>query len=125
MLKMALFDCAINEKCCSVDGGRGICGLFLSPPRGIWQLKSPHSWEFAIQGKKNASARGSAQGEGGGWVQVELADSLDPSQIEPPVLSLYLVVPFFFFDPLLSFVLFFFFHQGLIQTSLNELGTSD
>ena len=22
MLKMALFDCAINEKCCSVDGGR-------------------------------------------------------------------------------------------------------
>ena len=28
MLKMALFDCAINEKCCSVDGGRGICPLF-------------------------------------------------------------------------------------------------
>ena len=28
MLKMALFDCAINEKCCSVDGGRGICLSF-------------------------------------------------------------------------------------------------
>ena len=28
MLKTALFDLAINEKCCSVDGGRGICPLF-------------------------------------------------------------------------------------------------
>ena len=53
MLKMALLDdCAINEKCHSVDGGRGICPLFSSPPRGIWQLKSPRPWEFAIQGKK-------------------------------------------------------------------------
>ena len=52
MLKTALFDCAINEKCCSVDGGRGICPLFSSPPRGIWQLKSRHSREFTIQGKK-------------------------------------------------------------------------
>ena len=52
MLKMALFDCAINEKCCSVDGGWGICPLFSSPSRGIWQLKSPQPLEFAIQGKK-------------------------------------------------------------------------
>ena len=52
MLKTALFDYAINEKCCSVYGGRGICPLFSSPPRGIWQLKSPHPREFAIQGKK-------------------------------------------------------------------------
>jgi len=64
MLKTALFDCAINEKCCSVDGGRGICPVFSSPPRGIWQLKSPHPREFAIQGKQNANARG------GGWAQV-------------------------------------------------------
>ena len=28
MLKTALFDCAINEKCCSVDGGRGIFFFF-------------------------------------------------------------------------------------------------
>ena len=54
MLKTALFDCAINEKCCSVD-----------PSWGIFQLKSPHSRKFAIQSKKNANARGSAQG--GGW----------------------------------------------------------
>ena len=65
MLKMALFYCAINEKCCSVDRGQSICSLFWSPPRGIWQLKSPHPREFAIQGKKNANTRGSARGGGG------------------------------------------------------------
>ena len=57
---MALLDCAINEKCCSVDGGLDIFPLFSSAPRGIWQLKSPHPRDFAIQGKKNANARGSA-----------------------------------------------------------------
>ena len=67
---MALLDCAINKKCCTVDGGRCICPLFSSPPRGICQLKSPHPREFAIQGKKNANARG------GAWAQVELTDAL-------------------------------------------------
>ena len=61
---MALLDCAINIKCYTVDGGRCICPLFSSPPRGIWQLKSPHPREFAIQDKKNAVARGSAGGGG-------------------------------------------------------------
>ena len=65
MLKMALVDCVINKKCCSVDGGQGISLLFSSPPQGIWLLNSPHPREFAIQGKKNANARGSA-GKGGG-----------------------------------------------------------
>ena len=72
MLKMAPFDSAINEKCCSVDGGRVICPLFSSQPRGIWQLKSPHPREFAIQGKTKANARGSARWGGGG----ELTDVL-------------------------------------------------
>ena len=72
MLKTALFDCVINTKCYSVDGGRAICPLFSFPPRGIWQLKSPHPREFAIQGKKNANARGSARG---GWAQEELTDA--------------------------------------------------
>ena len=76
MLKMELFDWAINEKCYSVDGGRGHLPSFLSPPRGIWQLKSPHPREFAIQGKKNANAPGSARGAGGSWTQVELTDAL-------------------------------------------------
>ena len=51
MLKMALFDCAINEKCCSFDGGRGICPLSFRPTPGIGQLKSPHPREFALDGK--------------------------------------------------------------------------
>ena len=40
--------------------------FFSSPPPGIWQLKSPHPQEFAIQGKKNANGRWSARGGGGG-----------------------------------------------------------
>ena len=63
MRKMALFDCAINKKCCSVDGGRGICFLFSSPPPGICHPRG-----------KNANARGSALGVG--WAQIELTDAL-------------------------------------------------
>ena len=33
--------------------------FFLSPPRGIWQLKSPQPREFVIQGQKKANTRGS------------------------------------------------------------------
>ena len=72
MFKIAQFDCAINEKCCSVGGGRGICPLFSSTPRGIWQLKSPHPREFAIQDKKMLMPR--RGGGGGGWAQLELTD---------------------------------------------------
>ena len=35
MLKTALFDCAIDEKCFSVEGGRGICCLFSPRPGGF------------------------------------------------------------------------------------------
>ena len=78
MLKTAQFDCAINEKCCSVDGGRGICPLFSSPPQGFWQLKSPHTREFTIQGK-TILMPGGQPGRGGGgwgWEQLELTDAL-------------------------------------------------
>ena len=76
MLKTAFFDCEINEKRCSLDKGRGICPLLSSPPREIWKLKGAHLREFAIQGEKNANARGSAQGGGGGgWAQLELTDA--------------------------------------------------
>ena len=70
---MALLDCAINIKCYTVDGGRCICPLFSSPPRGICQLKSPHPREFAIQGKKMLMPGG--QPGGGGWAQLELTDA--------------------------------------------------
>ena len=32
--KTTIFDCVINEKCYSVDGGRGICPLFFVPTPG-------------------------------------------------------------------------------------------
>ena len=70
---MALLDCAINKKCCTVDGGRGICPLFSSPPRGICQLKSPHPREFAIQGKQKMLIPGGQPG--GAWAQVGLTDA--------------------------------------------------
>ena len=60
---MALLDCAINKKCCTVDGGRGICPLFSSPPRGICQLKSSHPRKFAIQGKKSLIPGGQPGGD--------------------------------------------------------------
>ena len=66
---MELFDFVIIEKCCSVDGGRGICPFFSSPPRRIWQLLSAYPRDFAIHCKKNASAGGQLGGGGGGcWL---------------------------------------------------------
>ena len=67
MLKMALLDCAINEKFCSVDRGWAFTLFF-----------RPHPREFAIQGKKIANAPGSAWegGEGVGPSWVKLTDAL-------------------------------------------------
>ena len=62
MLKMALFDCAINEKCCTVDGGRGICPLFSSPPLGICQFKSPHPGNLPSKAKKMLIPGGQPRG---------------------------------------------------------------
>ena len=44
---------------------RGICPLFSSPPLRIWQLKSPHSRVFAIQGKTKKLLMPGGQPEGG------------------------------------------------------------
>ena len=49
---------------------RAVASFFVLT-RGIWQLNSSHPWEFAIQGEKNANARGSARG---GWALLELTD---------------------------------------------------
>ena len=67
MLKTTLFDCAVIEKCCSVDGGRGICPLFSSPPREIWQLKSPHApSNLPAKAKKMLMPGGQPEGGGAG-----------------------------------------------------------
>ena len=42
---------------------------FSFPPRGIWQLKSPHPREFDIQGQKMLMPGGQP---GGAWAQLEL-----------------------------------------------------
>ena len=51
MLKMALLDCAINEKCCSFDGRTA--GLFDSS-------RVPTPGNLPSKAKKNANALGSA-----------------------------------------------------------------
>ena len=66
MHKTAPFDCAINEECCSVDGGRGHLPSFFVPTPGDLTAQESPTREFAVQGKKNANARGSAGGGGGG-----------------------------------------------------------
>ena len=48
MLKMALFDCAIDEKCCSVD----LPSFFRPHPGGFDSSRVSTPREFAIQGKK-------------------------------------------------------------------------
>ena len=63
-LKMELLDCAINEKCCSVDGGRSICPRFFPTPGDLTAQESP-PWEFECPGV--------SLGGGGGGVRVLLA----------------------------------------------------
>ena len=71
---MALLDCAINKKCCTVDGGRGICPLFSSPPRGICSSRVPIPGNLPSKAKKMLIPGGQPRG-GGAWVQVELTDA--------------------------------------------------
>ena len=53
MLKMALFDCVINEKCCSVDEGRGLFPFFSSlPPGGFDNSSIPTPGNFPSKAKK-------------------------------------------------------------------------
>ena len=55
----------------------GAFALFFRPhPWGFDSSRVSTPPEFAIQGIKNANARGSArEGAGGGWAQVELTDA--------------------------------------------------
>ena len=77
MLKTALFDYAINEKCCSVCGGRGICPLFRPHPAGFDISRVPTPENLPSKAKKYANAQGSARG--GRWAQLELTDALPVS----------------------------------------------
>ena len=59
---MALLDCAINKKCCTVYGGRGI--FFVPTPGDLTAQESPPSG-ICHPRQKNAYARGSARRGGG------------------------------------------------------------
>ena len=72
MLKTALFDCAINEKCCSVNGGWGICPLFRAHPGGFDSSRVPTPGNLPSKAKKMLMPRGQP---GGAWALVELTDA--------------------------------------------------
>ena len=70
---MALFDCAINEKCCNVDVGRGIALFFRPHPGGFDSSRVPTPGNLPSKAKK-VLMPGGQPGEGG-WAQVELTDA--------------------------------------------------
>ena len=66
MLKTALFDCTINEKCCSFDGG-GAFALFFRPyPGELTPQESPPPGICHPRQKKKNEMPGGQQGGGGG-----------------------------------------------------------
>ena len=67
MLKMELFDWAINEKCYSVDGGHGGCPLFCPQPGEFDSSKVPIPGNLTSKAKKMPMHS---------WTQVELTDAL-------------------------------------------------
>ena len=70
---MALFDCVISEKYCSVEGGQGICLLFSSPPLGIC-----HSRQKKKMIIPRSHPGGGGGGGGGGGTLVQLASLCYP-----------------------------------------------
>ena len=77
MLKLALLDCAINEKCCSVDGGRGICPSFFVTTLGdLTAQESPPPKSLPSKAKIMLIHGGEVKEWGeGGWVQLDLTDA--------------------------------------------------
>ena len=58
----------------SVDGGRGICPLFSSPPRGFDSSRVPTPGNLPFKAKKKSQCPGVSPG-GGGWSQLELIEA--------------------------------------------------
>ena len=52
MLKTAVFDCAINKKCCSVDGGRVFALFFRPHAREIDSSRVPTPGNLPSKAKK-------------------------------------------------------------------------
>ena len=76
MLKTTLFDCAINEKCCSVDGGWGNSLFFVPTPGLFASSRIPTPGNLPSKAKKILIPGGPASGGGGGdGAQLELTDA--------------------------------------------------
>ena len=73
MLKIALLDCAINKKCCSIDGGQAFALFFHLHPGEFDSSRVPTPGNLPSKQTINANARRSAAG---GWAQLELTDAL-------------------------------------------------
>ena len=58
--------CDHNEKCCSVDGGRGIGPLFSSNPGGFDSSRVPTPGNLPSKAKKMLMPRGQPGAGGGG-----------------------------------------------------------
>ena len=66
MLKMVLLDCAINEKCCNVDGGRGILPSFFVPTPGNLTAQESPPPGICHPRQKKMLMPGGQPGKGGG-----------------------------------------------------------
>ena len=64
MLKMALFDCAMNEKCCSVDGEGAFAVFFRPHLKGFDSSRVPTPGNLPSRAKK-VPMPGSQAGGGG------------------------------------------------------------
>ena len=69
MLKTALFDYAINEKCCSVTEDGAFALFFRPPPGGFDSSRVPTPGNLPSKAKKMVMP-------GGRWAQLELTDAL-------------------------------------------------
>ena len=70
---MALLDCSINEKCCRVDGVRGICPLFFVPAPG--DLTAQESQPTGICHPRRKKMLMPGDQPEWGWAQLELTDA--------------------------------------------------
>ena len=69
MLKTALFDCAISEKCCSIEGvTRHLPSFFVPTPGDLTAQESPPPGNLPSKAKKMLMPVGQT---GGSWAQLE------------------------------------------------------
>ena len=125
MLKMALFDCASNEKCCGVDGGRGICPLFRPHPGGFDSSRVPTPGNLPSKAKKMLNARGSARGGGRGLGAGGIDWCITAFFFSFPVLCLSLTVLIFVIGLAIFFLVEYLYPGSALRYMLCRKGSLD